>query len=168
MTEPHVLSIDPGETTGLAWAPTTLFLPGSVDRRMANLVQHRQISGPLTQQTDQLLLLIRKEQVSVVVMESWRLVPGVALRGKATLAPVKLDAMLTYAMHNKWFPIPIMYQSASQGKSVITDQRLKALGMWWRGEEHARDATRHLVTFIRTVRRGKFGDQFMSAHTAAT
>lgn len=42
--------------------------------------------------------------------------------------------------------VPFVLQTPAEAKSFVPDQRLRDLGMWTPGkEDHARDATRHLV-----------------------
>jgi hypothetical protein len=40
------------------------------------------------------------------------------------------------------------FQSPSD-KSTVTDSHLKDLGLWFPGKQHARDAARHLVLFLK-------------------
>jgi hypothetical protein len=44
--------------------------------------------------------------------------------------------------------IPIVSQSPSDAKSFMTDEKLRKLGQWTRGSDHARDATRHLARYL--------------------
>lgn len=153
-----VMAVDPGGTTGLAWADCVCFAGGRLDRRFGNLVSHMQVGGPAEEQVDEMLALVQAVQVSVLVIESFQLRPG-AKRGDV-MSPVVVDAMLRYGLWKgmagmRGMDVAVYYQTASQGKSVMTDGRLRALGLWWPGEEHARDAARHLVTFVRRVRARK-------------
>jgi hypothetical protein len=40
--------------------------------------------------------------------------------------------------HCRWY-----YQQPSDAKGVVTDARLRAAGLWVKGQQHARDAIRH-------------------------
>ena len=44
--------------------------------------------------------------------------------------------------------IKLVYQMAQHGKSFITDDKLKAWGLYDEGLQHARDANRHALNFI--------------------
>jgi hypothetical protein len=43
---------------------------------------------------------------------------------------------------------PVVFQTAGAAKPFVTDEKLKAMGLWVPGQKHARDALRHLVTFL--------------------
>lgn len=47
-----------------------------------------------------------------------------------------------------WTSIPIFYQMASQAKGFITDEKLKAWGLWKEGMKHSRDAIRHGLYYL--------------------
>lgn len=42
-------------------------------------------------------------------------------------------------------------QTPSEAKSFATDHKLRALGLWTKGTDHARDATRHIVTRLAQI-----------------
>lgn len=42
----------------------------------------------------------------------------------------------------------LVLQSAAQGKGFVKDDHLKKLGLWMPGQQHARDATRHLIYYL--------------------
>lgn len=150
---PQILAIDPGGTTGLAWGPTMLWMPGKMDERFGHMVKHQQIEGPWPEQVDRILAACVKIGIWYVVVESFQIRPHSVLKGGDALTPVRIGSALEYMLRQT--NIPLFYQTASQGKGVMTDARLKALGLWWPGEDHARDAARHLVAFLRRVRQGK-------------
>lgn len=54
-------------------------------------------------------------------------------------------------------------QAASSAKSMVTDTRLRGLGLWVPGKDHARDALRHLV-LRRVIERDMSLEVLKSAH----
>lgn len=44
--------------------------------------------------------------------------------------------------------VPTFFQTAAQAKMFVTDEKIKALDLWWPGKKHAMDAMRHLVTYL--------------------
>jgi phage terminase large subunit-like protein len=151
-----VLAVDPGRTTGLAWCDSIATLGGKMDERVGGLVSHTQVTGDDTTIARRIVAGAERIDARVIVMESFQLRPGVALKGADALAPVKIAAMVDVLLGRTFGGrCVLMYQTASQGKSVMTDVRMKAVGCWWKGEPHAVDAGRHLLTFVRRVRSGK-------------
>jgi len=67
------------------------------------------------------------------------------------LSPVRLTAGLLQECLNWDRLCGLTLQSSSDAKSVVTDERLKQLGLWQAGQQHARDACRHLALFLRKL-----------------
>lgn len=91
----------------------------------------------------------RVSQVTDLVIEDFILRERTKQRN--LLAPVRLTAGLVQEVLRSDKLIGITLQSASDAKSVVTDERLKALGLWQVGQQHARDAIRHLALFLRRL-----------------
>lgn len=68
------------------------------------------------------------------------------------LAPVRIMAGMDYALWK--IGIQAFRQQPSEAKGAVTDQRLKAWGFYKAagGENHARDADRHVLTFLRKTK----------------
>lgn len=43
---------------------------------------------------------------------------------------------------------PVVFQTAAMAKGFVTDEKLKAMGLWWRGKRHGMDAMRHLIYYM--------------------
>jgi hypothetical protein len=74
-----------------------------------------------------------------IVVENFRSRPGPAVN---LSAPRVIGRIYAWAEENE---VPIVEQDPSWAKRVITNDRLRALGGWVRGQEHSRDALRHLL-----------------------
>jgi len=68
--------------------------------------------------------------------------------GRSLLSPVRLNSKFEDYVRREAPDIQLHLQSPSD-KSVITDERLKRWGLYMRGQQHARDAERHLVLWLR-------------------
>ncbi len=44
--------------------------------------------------------------------------------------------------------LPVVFQTAALGKGFVSDEKLKVMGLWIPGKQHARDALRHLIYYM--------------------
>ena len=150
-----VLAVDPGETCGVAWMPLDAL---SLDSRAAaKQISHEQVPwgsaygfDPEVSAANRILLRIRRENARIVLVESSAsalLRPGMQ-RTKHSLVPLRIEAMLRFGLEHKWLDVRLEVVSPSQ-MSIASDSRMKAWGLWFRGEPHATDAARHLMVFMR-------------------
>lgn len=82
-----------------------------------------------------------------------------AIKGRELLSPVRIGHKIDYQL---WRGLKVAsgekaqfepyWQSPGDAKSVMTDQRLKLMSMYTPGPDHARDATRHAVMWLRKHR----------------
>lgn len=119
------LALDPGETTGIGYRAADgtmrgLQWPG--EDIMAVLEGLHAVYG-----------------LDEIVVENFISRPGPAVN---LTAPVTIGRIVAWAEENE---VPVVLQTPSQAKTVITRDRLRALGGWVRSQEHARDALRHLL-----------------------
>jgi len=150
-----VLAVDPGETCGVAWMPLSSLALSTADA--ATTVSVEQIPWEAAYGFDKevsaanrILLRIRRERASIVLIESSAsalLRPGMQ-RTKHSLVPLRIEAMLRFGLEHKWLDVRLEVVSPSQ-MSIASDSRMKAWGLWFRGEPHATDAARHLMVFMR-------------------
>lgn len=177
-----VFAVDPGMTTGWAWACVGLSelrkagVVGAVraaqrHRSGLQLADTRFRSGQVRVGTDfdseqaQVDALIIEMQVCAHMGDrcSSGSVPGISdvvvedfiLRqrtmDRSLLSPVRVTAGLMQDLYRSTWPYCVSLQSASDAKSTVTDARLKAWGLYVPGNEHARDATRHLILALRRI-----------------
>jgi len=135
------IALDPGATTGVAWRhghrleitsfgdPEPVYLPAELRA---------------TQWPGESIVVVldgfhKAYGITEIVVENFRSRPGPA---------VNLSAPETIGRIEAWADqsgVPVIRQDASPVKTVVTQDRLRAAGGWKRGEEHARDATKHLL-----------------------
>lgn len=72
-------------------------------------------------------------------------------KSRSLLAPVRLSAGLVQEVLRNEKLIGISFLSASDSKGAITDDRLRNLGLWVPGKQHARDALRLLALWLRSL-----------------
>lgn len=173
------MAADPGGTTGVAWGWLRAGedVRGSVRAavRGGNL-WGEQLSGSVLQQAVALQEIARgfyAESVRkgwAVGPDGWRglhvaverfdLRPGAVLAGAGALDAVRVaeawrglrlgQAIMWEGLGMGMGVVPaVEWQQASAAKGTVTDERLKRMGLWVRGEEHTRDALRHLVLCAR-------------------
>lgn len=75
-------------------------------------------------------------------------------KSRDTLSPVRVTSAFEYGMHLRGFQT--FRQQPSEAKGIVTDQRLKDWGYYRRdNQEHARDADRHAISWLRKVKMRK-------------
>ena len=67
---------------------------------------------------------------------------------RSLLSPVRITAMLYSMLTDEEDSISVHMQQPSDAMSIVTDARLKELGLWQVGRRHANDAARHMVLFL--------------------
>ncbi|QKY79519.1 RuvC-like resolvase [Streptomyces phage ShakeNBake] len=82
-----------------------------------------------------------------------------AIKGRELLSPVRIGHKVDYQL---WRGLKLAsgeraqfepyWQSPGDAKSVMTDERLKLMAMYTPGPDHARDATRHAIMWLRKHR----------------
>lgn len=100
----------------------------------------------LNENIDEAVELCRLWNEAVYGCEDFHLMTDV--RGKEVLAPIKVQAGLTYALWTAGIEIETQMPSEA---AAINDDRLRRWGFWVPGAEYddARSATRHALTFLK-------------------
>lgn len=124
-----VLAVDPGGTTG--WAT---YDDGTVQRG--------QFPGGIDGIDTLMIMALTSD---VVVIEKY------TIGGRTVKFSRQTDALeITGAL--KWYArrsgIEVVMQQPAEAKRLFTDERLRAHGWWAVGEEHARDALRHMGFYL--------------------
>jgi len=154
-----VIAIDPGQTTG--WSlmvvhPEALCMDG--ERVLDSIMTHHhgQVKSVYEDYTieqgecmavDDLWSLIKEWPEAAVVVESFVIRSN--NRSNEFLSPVRITAALRDIMWKN--SRKVFKQSPSDAKNVCSNERLKDWGLYdsYGGLEHARDADRHALLFLR-------------------
>lgn len=175
----NVFAVDPGDTCGWAWAcvgrrdalhdPATGGMRAALHQGRVRFGQERVFhdSGPEGSWADEtrcakaILTQMLKCQgigatsssgvvpeISTLVIEDFIL--RERTKERSLLSPVRLTARIeTLLFDEPELSCKVHYQSPSDAKSTVTDERLERWGFWPTGAPHARDALRHLLMFMR-------------------
>ena len=147
---PVIIALDPGGTTG--WSILKVHPVALIDPEipiLSNIEAWRsgQFTGNENQQAKDILEIVENWEGAAVVMESFILRKFSS--DEDLLSPVRLLAKIEYGM---WLlDRGFFKQQPSEAKGVATDDRLKSWGLYKSegGMQHARDADRHGITFLR-------------------
>jgi hypothetical protein len=142
--EYQVLSFDPGGTTG--WAVFSVHpeaLSGDPEIPVLSNVlwwTAGQFTGSTENQCDEIIELAESWPGARLVTEDFKL-----RQVNAELSPVEINHTIGWALRPRYF----VKQNSSLAMSTVTDERQKAWGFWIPGQEHARDAVKHNITFLK-------------------
>jgi len=132
----RILAVDPGGTTGWALCDEVTF----------PLVH----SG---QEVDQFKFCAMVDsyvevEVDIIICESYTVTPA-TIKLSREYAALEIIGTLRYLAkkHERKFKL----QSPASAKRFMTNERLHNLGWWRPGEDHARDALRHLGLYLAEV-----------------
>lgn len=147
----RIFCIDPGGTTG--WVYGQVQMNGSAHHQLAVAVlkgrmAYGQFKGSENGAIDQMLQLIKEHKAETVVIEDYVVRLPYKNTHRAGLSPARIGAGLAYALSGVPSVTQVKFQMPSQ-MAVITDDRLKAWGLWLPGKPHACDAMRHMVIYLR-------------------
>lgn len=132
----NLLALDPGETTGWAYFEITdLKECGQLDTKdQDNMV------GAIQE-------LLARTKPAICVIEDYRVYGWKAKdHSWAELHTPKLIGVIRALCYLQ--KIPTVLQMAYQAKNFVTDDKLKAWGMYSKGQRHARDAIRHGCSYM--------------------
>jgi hypothetical protein len=139
----QVLTFDPGGDTG--WSLFSIHpdaMTGDEDIAVLDNVEFwtaGEFSGSVHDQCDEIVELCQSWPGARLVTEGFKL-----RQMNAELSPVEINSVITWALRPRYFVV----QMPSIMNSV-EDDRLKRWGFWLPGKEHARDAVRHALYFLK-------------------
>lgn len=161
---PTVVSFDMGGMTGWsAWEVHPEALTDPTVKILDNVEHHTwgeiDSRGPDAEVScaKEALEIVRGFPGCAVLMEDFIL--QMYSKGRDLLTPVRLNAMLDFALEVNLGVTVTHRQMASEAKATVTDARLKLWGFYTSagGQEHARDADRHAILFLRKAKDPKRG-----------
>lgn len=159
---PAVTWIDPGGDTGIAtvWFLRDRLEEGKVPLQQCLLAWEADfLSGTENFQTLQALRWIAERSYGPHAVGIEDFVLASFLPGREVLSPVRIGHKIDYqlwrgikAADGRKRAYDVAWQSANDAKHTVTDARLKEMAMYTPGLDHARDATRHCVLWLRKLR----------------
>jgi hypothetical protein len=143
----QVLSFDPGGTTGWAlFAVHPDAMAGDPEIPIfPNILWWTagQFTGLQPDQIDECVGLVEAYPSARLVTEDFKV-----RQLNALLDPAEINAVLRWAVRPRYF----VKQNSALAMGAVTDDRLKSWGFWLPGQEHARDAIRHNITFLKRAK----------------
>lgn len=157
-----ITAIDPGGSTGICtiWYWKGGLLSPSVPLQKCMMAwQADCLYGTENEQTLAALRWISERATAGMDVTIEDFILQSAIKGRELLSPVRIGHKLDYqlwrgirtAAGDKRTFIPT-WQSANDAKNVVNDNRLKQYAMYTPGPDHARDATRHAILWLRRER----------------
>lgn len=152
---PTVVAFDPGGITG--WSVMTVHPDALTDPDVPildNLLhwEQGQVEGAELSQVDNVVEMLDLWDGAAPVMEDFH-----TRTLAAELSPVRIASTVEWALSRLFDPArPMFRQMPSMVMGPANDDRLKRWGFYRAdGQEHARDATRHAIVFLRRVKKAK-------------
>lgn len=141
-----LLAFDPGETTGCCvfkdGKPSEFMQLPSVNKKT------REYEWSIIEE------FIDKVNPDAVIIENYRIYAHKLEQHSSSDVPtLQLIGVIKYMLHKR--NIPYKLQMAQQAKGFVTDAKLKEWGMWDIGHKHARDACRHCVYYLVSLKPNK-------------
>jgi hypothetical protein len=146
-----VVALDPGGTTGwcvLSVHPDAI-ASGDPEIKILNNIEFwtaGQFTGPEFDQVDRVADLIAAWPAARLVSEQF------TLRTRVTSSEVFSLERMNFGIGLVIRPRYLVLQQPSLAMTTLTDERQKDMDLWIPGKEHARDATKHAVTFLKRQR----------------
>lgn len=155
-------SFDPGGTTGWAVFAVHADAISDTDCRIIDNIEFwsaGQFFGPEKSQAREMHELVDQWPDAHIVIEDFVLRKFSSAR--ELLSPVRLTDRFEGRLDAVGDTRPIIKQPGSLAMSTITDERLKKMGLYnpLVGKEHARDAVRHNLTWLKRAK--KLAEQHM-------
>lgn len=134
----QVLALDPGKMTGwAAWAPGVDGRPQSGQDEFFDVLER----------TDRWMAAVGHD--GIVVVERYTISKSTLEKSRQSWS---LEVIGTVKFLANRHGVELVMQQPSDAKSFVPDSRLRDVGWYVRGQDHARDALRHLLLFL--TRRG--------------
>lgn len=136
-----LLALDPGETTGYA-----VFECSSTSRPLVSESGHL-FSNPVEKGIDALGELINRTKPNYIVCEDYKIYgwKSASHSWSELHTPQLIGCIRMFAYTLK---IPFRKEMAQEPKGFVTDDKLRAWGLYIKGKKHARDAIRHGIFFL--------------------
>jgi hypothetical protein len=161
-----VTGVDPGGTTGIAtvWFDRELLLNPELSLQKCLMAWEAELLfGTDNYQALQSLRWLRDRAYGPHALAIEDFIMKSQLPGREVLSPVRIGHKIEWQV---WRGIrtagsvkgkrtfEVQWQSPGDAKGVAPDNRLKLFGMYTPGPDHARDATRHCLLWLRKYRTG--------------
>lgn len=161
----RIVAVDPGGHTGVAFGVRdgSGFKVGKtleINSLMGDYFCGREDGGILSLGVETVKWLKGRDGVGngrkdrrILIFEDFVVYPGrsaTGASGRSGLSPVWVTGwLLGYVCRSELSVDEVCYQGAGDAKRVVSDDRLRDMGLWVAGSTHIRDALRHAVLWCR-------------------
>lgn len=137
----RIVALDPGGTIGYStYAPPLGTQEPQITQGQYKLKEFTDIRVWLHN-------LIDAVHPSVIVCESYHIYPHKLQEHTNSDVPtLQLIGAIRIIAADRG--LPVVFQTAAQGKAFVTDLKLRAWNLYQKGQPHANDATRHLLRYL--------------------
>lgn len=131
-----ILAIDPGGTTGFAWGYIE-------DHKLTVAPAEERVEGWELFTVLELVCRGHKHKEWHIIWETFEY----RYHSRPGLDPTPIKLIGIIELFQSWHDTETKFwpQTASQGLGSVPDQKLKDLGLWFKGKGHGRAATKHLL-----------------------
>lgn len=140
----QVIALDPGGTTGWSlFQVHPLAMEGDPNIPVMNNIEWwtaGEFTGLQDKQIDQIIELVESWPAARLVTEDFHV-----RQLNVLLDPAEINAVLRWATRPRYW----VKQDGNLAFKTVTDDRQKDWGFWLPGKEHARDAIKHNITFLK-------------------
>jgi len=128
----RILALDPGKTTGVCLA---------INGRIEETRETPTTTGGEFHELLHVMEYWWKPDLVICEQFLHRTTIGVDTTALEVIGCVKMFVWLQS-------PMELVFQTPSMAKAFWTDDKLKAVGLWRKGQRHAMDATRHALAYL--------------------
>lgn len=141
----HLLAIDPGKLTGLAYVR----VPDS--HSDLDVIRTAELQFPELVHTVNDILQERSGHDIVVVIEKYTITMHTVKLSAQPDALYTIGAVRALLVLHGIDPASLVLQMPSAAKNIATNAMIKDMGLWHRGGKgHAQDASRHVLLYLLT------------------
>jgi hypothetical protein len=150
-----IAAVDPGHHTAVAWSPEKNISPDDLRRHVETWEYEADV--PVTSPAKVLYEAeiamaaqcvddILSKGVEILLIEDF--IPRMMNRTRGFLGPVRVTIAMLSFLYDSPDDLVIEFPPSS-AMNTISDERLKALGLWVPGSLHQRAAVKHLAVYLR-------------------
>lgn len=115
----------------------------------ARIEEHGQITGSEDEQAFEVMCIAAEYQRSAMGIETFS--PRKFSRDLTMYSPMRIRSKIEFGLWYEEVDRIVFKQSSSDAMTHLTNDRQRRHDLWIVGQEHARDAVKHCVTFFATA-----------------
>lgn len=133
-----VITMDPGKMTGIAWLWQDCDAPGSVQ------LPWDEVGAWLDRTLD--MAVQNGRMPTAIISEAFEITGQTHKKSRDGKTSLELIGVWRYLAAK--YSVPFAIQQPNEALGFATNDKLRAIGWWVPGQDHARDARRHLLLHV--------------------